>query len=169
MEMERKHSSKQFPEVTCSFQVLTGAPLRGSYDDPRIHHGNPRTVVRLYHLDATNDDAARFVFCYKSIDSDHPTPWSDASWLHIRHEVHQVGHIWGKCLFHDPDLLDPAEWGGNNRQTMDSTLDSEWHFVRYNSQLASQKCSKACKPHCKCCTGLPCTPLCLSRGMWGLQ
>ena len=71
------------------------SPPWGSYDDPRRHHGSPRTVARPYHLDTTNVEATRFdVFCYKSLDFDHQPPWSDALWLHIRHGMYQGGHIY---------------------------------------------------------------------------
>ena len=40
-----------------------------------------------------------------------PPPSSDALRLHILCGVYQGGHVCGKCLFHDPNLPDPAEWG----------------------------------------------------------
>ena len=159
---------KQFPEVTWAFQRLAGAPPEA----PKIPEDTMRVleqfVARLHHLDTAGVDAARFEgFCYKGLDFDHLPPSSDALRLHILRGVYQGGHVWGKCLFRDPNLPDPAEWGWKRSEGLWIPLWIQRDILSHATpQLASCKCSKACKPPCKCCVrGLPCTPLCLCRGL----
>ena len=158
---------QQFPDVTWALQRLSGAPPTTPTIPDEVMATMEEFVARVYGIDAVGVDKARLEgFYHKGLDFDHLPPCSDALELHLLRATYQAGHVWGKSLFRSPDVPDPSQWGWRKEHGVWRPIWLRHDIIsKALPQLSTCKCTKACRPPCKCCMAkVPCTPLCFCRG-----
>ena len=100
-----------FEEVTATFLVLSTGP-------DQVNDDNVATLERFTILlyDRTSslvnvDEARKQLFTKKGRAMD-AIPYTRAALVqHIKRDVHQGGHCWGKALQAFPDIPTPENWG----------------------------------------------------------